>query len=351
MALITCPKCGKQFSDRADKCPQCGITKEDAVVLLKKQEEEIRLAAEREAAERERLRKEREAREAEEARIRAEQRAAWWAANKKRIIIILASIVGLIIAIFVVVKILDAVAKKKAIAEAYELIEQGDKLFAQNRFNDALALYDKARQKTDNSEVRNVLTKKHDELSKAKREANLVEAQKLEQEGDELFAKAQYEQAEKKYHAAIVLLDEDPALKQKQTNSSWCAATLQNAQTAEKETRYDDAAKHYSDLYAVHSLAKYQSKVNAMKQKAKQTTQTSNDVYDLVVGSFAGEVDEALQKLRAKGFSNAFVVPIVDNNGRTMRRVIAKRAYSKAEALQVQNALKNKQVKSWIWHH
>ena len=28
MALITCPKCGKQFSDRAEKCPQCGVSEE-----------------------------------------------------------------------------------------------------------------------------------------------------------------------------------------------------------------------------------------------------------------------------------------------------------------------------------
>ena len=26
MALITCSVCGKQFSDRAEKCPQCGST-------------------------------------------------------------------------------------------------------------------------------------------------------------------------------------------------------------------------------------------------------------------------------------------------------------------------------------
>lgn len=26
MALITCPKCGKEFSDRAASCPQCGMS-------------------------------------------------------------------------------------------------------------------------------------------------------------------------------------------------------------------------------------------------------------------------------------------------------------------------------------
>ena len=67
MALIKCPKCGKEFSDRAEKCPQCGISKDDAVVFMKKQAEVVRLEAERKAAERVRLRKEREAKEVEEA--------------------------------------------------------------------------------------------------------------------------------------------------------------------------------------------------------------------------------------------------------------------------------------------
>ena len=26
MALIKCPKCGKEFSDRALACPQCGMS-------------------------------------------------------------------------------------------------------------------------------------------------------------------------------------------------------------------------------------------------------------------------------------------------------------------------------------
>lgn len=99
MALITCPKCGKQFSEHAKACPQCGISIEEALLLIQKREEESRLAAEREAAERERIRKEREAKEAEEARIRAEQRAEWWAANKKKVgiaILILIAIIGII---------------------------------------------------------------------------------------------------------------------------------------------------------------------------------------------------------------------------------------------------------------
>ena len=79
MALITCPQCRKQFSDRAEKCPKCGASKEEIQRLIKEQEE-------RDAAERERIRKEREAKEAEEARLLEEKRAEWWRKNKKWII-------------------------------------------------------------------------------------------------------------------------------------------------------------------------------------------------------------------------------------------------------------------------
>lgn len=34
MALIICPKCGKNVSDRAEKCPHCGCLKEDLIKLI-----------------------------------------------------------------------------------------------------------------------------------------------------------------------------------------------------------------------------------------------------------------------------------------------------------------------------
>jgi hypothetical protein len=178
MALITCPKCGKQFSEHALACPQCGISKGEALVLIEKNAEEMRLAAEREAAERERqqqeyyaeqerLRQERLAKEAEEARIRAEKRAEWWAANKRKVGIIFAIIVGVIIALIVVVKISRSILEKKAIAEAYTLIEEGDKLVASKQFENAREMYDKAFQITENHEVRNEISKKCSDLDLA----------------------------------------------------------------------------------------------------------------------------------------------------------------------------------------
>lgn len=37
MALIKCPKCGRQFSTHANKCPHCGCTSEEVRFLLVEQ--------------------------------------------------------------------------------------------------------------------------------------------------------------------------------------------------------------------------------------------------------------------------------------------------------------------------
>ena len=47
MALITCPKCGKQFSDHAQACPQCGTSKEEVERLIKEQKAKDRAVLKR----------------------------------------------------------------------------------------------------------------------------------------------------------------------------------------------------------------------------------------------------------------------------------------------------------------
>ena len=176
-------------------------------------------------------------------------------------------------------------------------------------------------------------------------------SQNYEKEGDDLFSQAQYEKAEKKFNAAIVIFGEIPTLKQKQKDSSKCASLIANATIAENESRYGEAAKYYSDLYAIHALPKYKSKAAALEQKAKQMLQVSNNIYDLVVGSYTDDAKEPLREIRAKGYRDAFLVAIVDDNGCPRNRVIAKRVYSKEEARKVQKALTNQGIKSWIWRH
>ena len=184
MALITCPKCGKRFSEHAIACPQCGISKGEALALIGKKAEEMRLAAERDVAERERqrqeylaeqerIRKEREAKAEEEARIRVEKRAAWWAANKKKVGIAILALIIIIAAIITITKISKSVEEKKAVAEAYELIEQGNQLVANCHFDEARDMYDKAYLITENFEVRNEIGKKRNDLDLAiKKEQN-----------------------------------------------------------------------------------------------------------------------------------------------------------------------------------
>ena len=160
MALIKCPKCGKDFSDRAQACPHCGISQEEVARLIAEKE-----AAE--AAERERLRQERLLEEAKEARIRAEKRAKWWAANKRKVGIAILILIGIIVSIVAVKKISDAIAAKHAVAEAYEMIEQGKELVSTYHFDEAKDMYDQAYRLTENEDVRREVMEKRKELEEA----------------------------------------------------------------------------------------------------------------------------------------------------------------------------------------
>ena len=126
---------------------------------------------EREAAERERLRQERLLEEAKEARIRAEKRAKWWAANKRKVGIAILILIGIIVSIVAVKKISDAIAAKHAVAEAYEMIEQGKELVSTYHFDEAKDLYDQAYRMTMDKEVRNTIQEQNDELAKARQAA------------------------------------------------------------------------------------------------------------------------------------------------------------------------------------
>lgn len=152
MALIKCPECGKMFSEHASKCPQCGMSLTDAIRInreleakaQREEEERQRLQRERELKELEEKRRLREAQEAEEARIRAEQRAEWWAANKKKVIITTIVIISIIAAIIGIKKAVVVIAEKKAVTEAYELIEKGNQLIDTYHFDEAKDLFDSA---------------------------------------------------------------------------------------------------------------------------------------------------------------------------------------------------------------
>ena len=189
MALITCPKCGKQFSEHANACPQCGISMDEALALIAKQEEEARLAAEREAAERERLRKEREAKEAEEARIRAEDREKWWKENRKKVWITVFIIIAIITAIVAVVEVGKFISVKIEEQKVVALLSSGDSCVAIYHFDEARDWYEKAYRSTENRDLRSKVREKNSELIQVQKKAN--------------------EEYEKALHRLKILLDAD----------------------------------------------------------------------------------------------------------------------------------------------
>ncbi len=127
--------------------------------------------AEREAIKQERIRKEREEKEAEEARIRAEKRAEWWAANKMKVGIAILILIGIIAAIIGIKKIVNVIAAKQAVSQAYEMIEQGEALIPSYKFDEAKQLYDKASRITDNDDVHKKVQEKRKELEEASQAA------------------------------------------------------------------------------------------------------------------------------------------------------------------------------------
>jgi|GEM_PF-2471429 len=96
----------------------------------------------------------------------------------------------------------------------------------------------------------------------------MLYAQSYEQQGDELYAQAEYAKAVKKYDAAIVLDGETSSLTQKKSKASKCSSLLGKAKTAEADKNYSEASKLYSSLYSVHALPAYKSKATSMQKKA-----------------------------------------------------------------------------------
>ena len=182
MALIKCPKCGKQFSEHANSCPQCGISKGEALSLIAKQEEEIRLAAEREAAERERqrqeyfaeqerLRKEREGKEAEEARIRAEKRAEWWKKYGKKVWITIAILIVIVLAIITVIKIQKNIAERQLNEKVEAAFLSGDSCVNVFAFEEAKIFYTKAGELKGDKETKDKVGAKFANLRDAEKKA------------------------------------------------------------------------------------------------------------------------------------------------------------------------------------
>lgn len=174
MALIQCPECGKQLSEHASQCSQCGTPMSDIIRLIKEQQEqELRKELERqkqlEALEQlrvqeARLRAERQAEEErlkakEEARERAEKRAKWWKKNKVKVIIVISVVIAFIIAGVV----MKNIAQQKTIVLANQYIAFGDSCAAIFHFDEANRFYQQAKQFTEDYETLLLIDRKKDE--------------------------------------------------------------------------------------------------------------------------------------------------------------------------------------------
>jgi len=91
-------------------------------------------------------------------------------------------------------------------------------------------------------------------------------AQNYEQQGDELFAQAQYDKAAKKYRAAIEMSGASTLLNNKIVKSDKCFALLERAMAAENSSNKIEAYNCYKQLYALHTLPAYNSKINIYKK-------------------------------------------------------------------------------------
>lgn len=302
---------------------------------------------EREAAERERIRKENEAKEAEEARKRAQKRAAWWAANKKKVSIAALTLIGIIAAIIGIKIIANAISEKKTIADANNLITQGEQLLSTYHFDEAYEMFDKARKMTDDmgvrykaaegitqiGPIRNKVNAEYDnalknlkvlmdadnnefnELSNAfldkmigiypnrqetkdyknmrAKQEMLIAVPDYEHQGDELFESGQYEQALRKYQASEVQVRNGgqhipKRLKDKEAKSQKCKTLLSQATSAKEENRYEEASNLFNELYSLHKLTSYKTEANTLKHKAKTTLIIPNSIQKISDRQYAG---------------------------------------------------------------
>ena len=77
----------------------------------------------------------------------------------------------------------------------------------------------------------------------------------------------------------------------------------------------------------------------------------SGEVFDLVIGTYAGSTESVIKELHGKGFTNSFDIPVTDDKGKPMKRVVAERTYNKDDALRVKESLEQQGVTAWIWQH
>ena len=127
----------------------------------------------RKKAEEERLRKEAEERKrAKEAKILAEQQAELRRQNLKKVRKAALISLAIFLLIFGSMKVYQAVATKRAIAEANVVIEQVDALVAKYQFDEAQNICESGLRKIDNEKARRIVLAKETDIRNAKQNAD-----------------------------------------------------------------------------------------------------------------------------------------------------------------------------------
>ncbi len=349
MALITCPKCGKQFSEHAKACPQCGISKDEALLLIHKRDEENRLAKELEAAERERqrqeyfaeqerIRKEREAKEAEEARIRSKKRAEWWAANKKKVgifVLVVLAIIGIIVTCIIV-----ADNGGSAEIEATQ-VEETTTDNSTEKIQDILSTLSANCSKSGNTAIlSDLFTETIDPYVK---EGTTKKSKDISESMRKFLSRYDYYE-----------MSSPTELNVQPQGSGYIATYNVIVEWNSKRTGHKHACiqktVYLNSEYKITGFTDNELWRENVSENSGRNGSTV-EVYDIVVGTYAGSTEPVMQELRSKGYSGAFVVHFTDDKGKSMKRVIAERANSKDEAHRIKESLSRQNVKAWIWKH
>ena len=163
----------------------------------------------------------------------------------------------------------------------------------------------------------------------------LAYAQNYEQQGDELFAQAQYAKALKKYSAAIEMSGATSSLKTKKEKCSKCASLLSRAKAAEESastpTGYENAGKLYSDLFAIHALQIYKNKATALKQKADILVEKHRQEKEAIAAAAAAAAEEAAEAERQRQIK-LFSSPNAFKDRKDITHIIIPNGVTKIEA-------------------
>ena len=327
MALITCPKCGKQFSEHAKACPQCGISKDEALLLIQKREEKNRWANEHKTI------------NTEEPHVRADERTDGQASNKKKVVIAII-ILFVIIGVVAIGKIVTVDNGGSAEIEATQ-VEETTTDNSTEKIQDILSTLSANCSKSGNTAIlSDLFTETIDPYVK---EGTTKKAKDIPESMRKFLSRYDYYE-----------MSSPTELNVQPRGNGYIATYNVIVEWNSKRTGHKHACLqktvYLNSEYKITGFTDNELWRENVSENSGRNGSTV-EVYDIVVGTYAGSTEPVMQELRSKGYSGAFVVHFTDDKGKSMKRVIAERANSKDEAHRIKESLSRQNVKAWIWKH